>query len=808
MRMLITTWIAGQLLFLFQVTPHAAWEIFLLGGIACLAFVLYLGLREHTWQYNLLMGLLGIGCAVGGYAWTQALDQQKKAQGFDPRLEGQSHSVRAYIDDLPNVSAKGVGLTLSLQDPPSGWPQKVAVFYPQKMPHQVFIPGQLWDFTLTLKKIHGYQNPHGFDLERWLYLRGIGAKGTVKESPQLIEQAWQRDYFFPRLRYAMREKITRSLGHDAPYLGVVNALVIGDQSLIRAGDWQLFHATGIGHLISISGLHITMLAALGAGIAGWCWRRTRGIYFLPVQQWAACVGFMTAFFYTCLAGFQIPAQRTMIMLGVAALGMIWGRIIHAFDLWFWALWLVLCINPWAIYFPGFWLSFGAVAAILFGMQSDSFQAHDADLVFLQKMQQSLGDAARVQAVVTIALIPFSLYWFYQISLVSPFANAVAIPVVSFIVTPCAMLGAFLPSWLGDLFLWLAHVTFSGLAQFLEMFSHVPLAVLHGAKPSAIALFVSLLGVVLCIRPGPILLKWPSRILGLILCLSLFIPPNDLYGKKIPHGELAMVVWDIGQGNSVMIQTRHHTLIYDTGPIGFGAANPGEKIIVPHLRAEGIRAIDQLVISHEDTDHIGGLAYLIDHFPVGQVRGSIPQEHALQQVFTAHGVAFKDCEAGQRWTWDGVEFVLWHPEPSMRSWKANERSCVLEVRNEHHSIWLTGDIEKKGETMMTRRLAAFPEEWEVISGKQVILMAPHHGSKTSSSEIFLEYLDPDHVFSQTGFQNRYRHPHPMVVERYTKRGLSLLDTVQTGAQIWRTEKEQLHRTMWREDRQQPFVYGSF
>jgi competence protein ComEC len=793
MRLLISAWIAGQVLFLFLSKPHIEWGWFILPALLTLIYSVFQGYKTNQLRFFLIWGFLSILMILGGYTWVRHLDLGRQNNQLNPILDEKVITIQGYIDELPKLTAKGQSLIISVQQADALLPQKIAVFSPKTNQDPAWIPGQYWQLTVQLKTIHGLKNPYGFDLEQWMSIQGIGAQAILR--PQgakfIREPVWFDRYFFEKLRYLLRKKMMDSLGADSPYVGVMIALVIGDQGMIAPSDWAMFSATGIGHLISISGLHITMLAACGASLFNWWWRKGTKVYVMPAQKGAALFRTITAIFYTFLAGFQIPAQRTTLMLGVSGLGLYSGRILHPFDVWFWALWIVLLIQPWAIYFPGFWLSFGAVAAILYGLPKDPFATHDVDLIFLQKLKTSFLEACRVQAIVTIALIPLTLYWFYQISMISPIANTIAIPVISFLVTPLAMLGAFLPWIFGDACLWLSHTIFSLLATGLHRLSDLDWSLMNGAKPTWYAMGIALLGVILAIRPGEFLKTWKSRTLGLVLCGLLWLPK-----ERIATGEWEMVVWDIGQGNSVLIKTAHHTLIFDTGPIGFGKFNPAEKVIIPHLRATGISSIDRLVISHEDADHIGGLEYLLENHPVQFLIGSIPSTHSLQGLFKRQGIAFQSCQAGMKWEWEGVEFRVWHPQKDQEHLRPNERSCVLEVRNQHHSLWLTGDIEKVGEAMVSARLESSPKEYQAILARKVILMVPHHGSKTSSTMHFLDTLDPEEVFSQTGYKNRYRHPHPDVVHRYQGRGLELLDTVYTGAQIWRTDGMVVQRKLLR------------
>jgi len=803
MRLLITAWIAGELFSLFLDQTHVPWDLLIPFGIIGLVYLFYHMSKDFELK-RIGFYLLSCACiACAGFAWTEYL-KTDKPQNFDTRLEGRTVLLQGFIDELPKVSETSIqfGFQVTHMEFPhakknleSGqdFPRRVSLLYPAKDHLQVFKPGQYFELKVKLKEIRGLKNPHGFDLEQWMYIQNYDAQATIQKGSLKLLDATHHDFktTFEVLRFQIRQKIQNSLGQDAQYAGVIAALVIGDQQMIHPDDWKVFAQTGIGHLISISGLHVTMLAGFGVWISLWLVKRTRVIYWQPAPYIASCIGFLTALMYTWLAGFQIPAQRTTFMVGIAALGMYLGRRLHTMDIWFWALFLVLTCNPWAVYAPGFWLSFGAVIAMIFALPHNQQQVIDIDLLFIEKLKNSLGEATRVQAVVTIALIPLTLYWFYQISLISPIANAIAIPVVSFLVTPFAMLGAFLPWFFGEVFLWLAHTIFSLLMFLIRPLAQWEWSSIIGAKPLGWHLLLSLIGVVICIRPGILIESWKSRIFGLMMCLTLFFPKEYLPGH-IPYGEVEMTIWDIGQGNAVLIQTKSHSLLFDTGPMSFGKFDPGEKVIIPHLKAEGIRRIDQLVISHQDADHIGGLRHLLANFPIQSAMGSISPDHQAQQYFSKNNVFLEKCQAGQSWHWDGIDFYVWHPEleqnakSQYKSTKPNDMSCVIEVRHSHHSIWLTGDVEKSAERLIVERMIEDQTHLQAIQRRNLILMAPHHGSKTSSTPNFLESLDPEFAFSQTGYKNRYQHPHPDIVKRYKDVEVDLLDTVNTGAQIWRTE----------------------
>jgi competence protein ComEC len=565
---------------------------------------------------------------------------------------------------------------------------------------------------------------------------------------------------------------------------------MGDQNAIHQEDWTVFNATGIGHLISISGLHVTMLAGVGASLAAFCWRRRSLPLILPVSKVAALAGFLTAFIYAWLAGFQIPAQRTMYMVGVVAFALLTGRNPRSFDIWWWALAFVLLIDPMAPYTPGFWLSFGAVAAILYAMKDSSGllgipTGKEFESPWTSRLLHACQEACRVQAVVTIALLPITLYWFYQVSIVSPLANAFAIPIVSYIVTPLAITGALLPKLLGKYLLIPAHAVMEYLATLLEWMANWDWAVAWSSQPHWIFLAISGLGIIYAIQPGELSASWRSRLCALFPTILLLMPLSYFRVNSLEPGEFKVTALDIGQGTAVLVETANKRLLYDTGPIQ-GRDDAGQRTILPFLRGRGIRQIDRMVISHSDSDHVGGAASLLKQISFREMMGSLPIDNPLLLNLRERKIPSIPCRYGQRWTWDGVEFVIWHPHQSTNfqkhySMKPNEMSCVLEVRNKGYSFWLTGDVERQGESEITNRLDELM--LSEIGDRQLIFMAPHHGSKTSSSIELLNTLRPDIAFAQNGYRNRYGHPHPLVTARYESLEIPFYQTPKTGAQIW-------------------------
>ncbi|WP_255535065.1 DNA internalization-related competence protein ComEC/Rec2 [Polynucleobacter sp. Nonnen-W13] len=800
MRINIAAFIAGgSLLLLLPTVPeYWRWMCAVTIIVSLLGFYLNRPLVQYRHASSLL---LAVCCCALGFAWSAYYAQDRLSNILALEHEGKDLVLEGRVNALPQSASSGAKFSFEVDQAFLGrkriesFPPQVYLSWqpawrnPQDVPE--VIPGQRWEFKVKIKRPYGSLNPHTFDFERWSFHQDFGASGSVRSGQLILEKDIAFTEFALAMEYQrwkLRQKIQRLLSKDARYGGVIAALVMGDQNAIDQEDWRVFNATGIGHLISISGLHVTMLAGFGAMLATFIWRRNTLPLSVPVGKVAAAVGFLTAFVYAWLAGFQIPAQRTMYMVGVVAFALWSGRNPRSFDIWWWALFFVLVIDPMATYTPGFWLSFGAVAAILYAMQDSAGllglpTGRELEVHWRNRVIQALREACRVQAVVTIALLPLTLYWFYQVSIVSPLANAIAIPVVSYIVTPLAIAGALLPDFIGKYLLIPAHATMDYLAIMLAWMASWKWSIAWSSQPAWWAIALSTIGILIAIRPGSIQESWMSRIAGLVLCVTLFIQLST--SAHLEKGEFRATVLDISQGTAVLIETKTKRLLYDTGPIQ-GKDNAGQRIILPYLRGRGINHIDRMVISHSDSDHIGGAATLLKEIRFDFMMGSLPSTNPLLENLKERKIPAIPCRFGQQWSWDGVDFHIWHPHEHTNfedhhPRKPNEVSCVLEVRNQTASFWLTGDVEKQGEAEITERLTQ--KALNHLRNKNLIFMAPHHGSKTSSSQELLTALSPDEAFAQNGYRNRYGHPHSSVTARYQSMNIPFYQTPNTGAQVW-------------------------
>jgi competence protein ComEC len=729
-----------------------------------------------------------------GVVWASLCASRYLAHELPKEWEGRDITLIGTIDSLPGLAEQGVRFNFQVEQvmPLDGAmpvvPSRLALAWYSGFGHDEtqavpdLRPGERWQLTVRLRRPHGTSNPYVFDYEAWLLEQNLRATGTVRvarnsgaENRRLDPFVFSVNNAIERTRGWLRERILAALpGHD--YAGVIVALVIGDQRAIDQSDWKVFNRTGIGHLISISGLHITMVAGMFAGLINVLWRRSfftqaQLPLILPAQKAAALAGALAALVYVALAGFGVPAQRTLYMLSVVAVAMWTGRIINVSYVLCAALGVVVLLDSWAVLWPGFWLSFGAVATIVYASAGRVAAQRRQRAANTNRVVAGLKEACHTQYVVTIGLVPLTMLLFGQISLVSPIANAVAIPLVSFFVTPLALAGSVVPAPLGAWVLEAAHFLIMQLASFLGWMSGLPAAVWASPVPSLWMFVAASLGTLWLLAPP----GWPVRWLGFagMLPLVLNVPAHP--GK----GEMWVTAFDIGQGMALLVETPEHRLLYDTGPAYSPESDAGSRVILPYLKARGITALDGVIVSHSDTDHSGGALAILDEIRVGWVSSSLPATHPVAVKATEH----RRCEAGQAWEWDGARFDMLHPAAvsyESTKWKPNARSCTLKITLGDQSILLAGDIEAIQETELLER------EGEHLAS--TVLLAPHHGSGTSSTMPFLTRVHPRIALFQVGYRNRYHHPKPEVFERYGELGITRVRTDEAGAITIRFGKE--------------------
>lgn len=722
-----------------------------------------------------------------GFAWAAGFAQVRLADALAVADEGRDIQVTGIVAKLPQTIENGVRFDFLVEQvahPDASVPEHLSLAWysgwrpavgnldaagkidetPNLELHAAPLVrvGERWRFTVRLKRPHGNVNPHGYDHEAWLLENGVRATGYVRPAPdnlRLAEFVATPRTVVERAREGVRERFERRLV-GRPYAGILTALAIGDQRAIDPAQWRQFSRTGITHLMSISGLHVTMLASLAYAMVSALWRRSPALMLrLPAQRAAVVGGLVTALGYCLIAGFAVPAQRTLYMLAVAAVALWTQRVVSASRVLSLALLAVLLLDPWAVLTAGFWLSFGAVG-VLFYVGSGRLGAGHRLLAW-----------GRLQWAVTLGSLPALLLLFQQFSLVSPVANAVAIPLVSFVVTPLA-LAASLPGFgfLLEPAYWVTEWLMCGIAWLAEL----PWAVWQQHAPSPWAWLSGLAGCLWLLLPR----GFPARWLGLAGVLPLLLAAP----LRPAPGSARLTVLDVGQGLAIHIQTARRDLLFDAGPLYTSEANSGNRVIVPYLRASGVGRLDGMVISHRDVDHSGGAEAVLDAVPVGWLMSSLEFEHPLSAV----PVSALPCYAGQRWEWDGVRFEVLHPlaeqyaEPTR---KTNDMSCVIRVGTRHGSVLLASDIEALSEQALLARHGGAAGAVEAAGALHAdVLIAPHHGSRTSSTPEFIAAVGAATVIFPVGYRNPFGHPRADVVERYRVTGAALRRTDREGALV--------------------------
>ncbi|AZC23536.1 DNA internalization-related competence protein ComEC/Rec2 [Pseudomonas sessilinigenes] len=706
---------AGLLALGFLPALPPAWWLWPMGILA----LMMLPFRTHPVAFFLF-----------GLAWACTCAQWALDDRLASRLDGQTRWLEGRVVGLPE-SGTGV-VRFEVQD---------AQARRDRLPRRMRLSwrdgpqvrsGERWRLAVTLRRPAGLLNLQGFDYEAWLLARRIGATGTIKDGQLLAAArgAW---------RDGLRQRLLAVEAHGRA--GGLAALVMGDGSGLAREDWQLLQDTGTVHLMVISGQHISLLAGVvylavaglarhGAWPERWPW--------LP---WACALAFLAALGYGLLAGFDVPVQRSCVMV---ALVLLWRLRFRHLGTW-WPLLLaldaVLLFEPLASLQPGFWLSFAAVAILVFTF---------AGRLGTWRWWQSW---SRAQWLVAIGLLPSLLALGLPISLSGPVANLLAVPWISFLVLPPALLGCLLlpVPYLGEGMLWLAGGLLDGLFRWLEVVARWSPAWMAPLLPWW-------LWVLSCLGAGLLLLPagTPLRIFGWPLLLLVAWPPP----QRVPYGQAEVWQLDVGQGLSFILRTRERAMLYDAGARS-GDFDLGERVVVPTLHRLAIRQLDLMLLSHADNDHAGGALAVQRALPVHLVRSGEPRElpAALQAT---------PCESGVSWQWDGVRFSQWQWAQAR---DGNQASCVLLVEANGERLLLTGDIDVQAERAFLDSPLGVPVHW---------LQAPHHGSRTSSSRALLQRLAPGAVLISRGRGNAYGHPHPQVVARYRRQGVIIYDSAEQGA----------------------------
>lgn len=673
-----------------------------------------------------------LGWFVLGGCWACWSAQQALDDRLPAALDGRTLWLEGRVVGLPEV-ADGV-VRFQFEEAHSrraDLPKRMRLAWYGGPPVQ---GGERWRLAVNLKRPHGLVNPQSFDYEAWLLAQRIGATGTIKSGERLSPATG-----FGSWRDSLRQHLLAAPAFGRE--GAIAALVLGDGSGLSTSDWRLLQHTGTVHLMVISGQHIALLAGFLYGLVALLARVGAWPRRWPWLPCACALALGGALVYGMLAGFEVPVRRACVMV---ALVLLWRMRFRHLGAW-WplllALIVVLLLEPLASLQPGFWLSFSAVAilALVFGGR-----------LGVWGWWRGL---TRAQWTMAIGLLPMMLILGLPVSSSGPLANLVAVPWVGLVVVPLALLGTLLlpVPVIGESLLWLAGGALYLLFELLSVIA----AWLPAWLPSNLPLWAWLLavaGALLLLLPAGV----PLRLPGLALLLpALLLPP-----KQLDDGRADVWVLDVGQGLAVLVRTREHSLLYDAGP-RFGDFDTGERIVLPSLRAMNLRRLDLMLLSHADNDHAGGAAAIKAGMPVSRVISGEPQR-------LARTLGAEDCESGQRWQWNDVTFRLWQWDQAV---SGNQRSCVLQIEAAGERLLLTGDIDVRAERALMQADFPLASRW---------LLAPHHGSRTSSSQAFIDAVGAQHVLITRSRHNAFGHPHPQVLARYQAAGVEVHDTALRGA----------------------------
>ena len=691
-------------------------------------------------------------CLLFGFLWALVHGHLNLYPELDKALEGVDLEVSGQIISIPNVQTRSVRFEFVIHEAmrtgmtkPEQLPKKVRLNWYGNVPDLQL--GEIWQLRIRLKRPWGFANPGSYDYEKWLFENKIRATGYVRSKGNNL-RLQETSILNPN--YYFRAKLNNKLSAiELKHSAIIKALTLGERGQMSSDYWSVLTETGTNHLLAISGLHVGIISGFVYFLMVWLWKRSERLcLFISAQRIAAIAGILAAVFYAMLAGFSIPTQRAMIMAAVVFLSIYTMQSFRSWNILSLALLCVLIIDPFSVLSPGFWLSFLAVTIILFSV-NDSNKAKGWHIV-------------RIQFVLALGLLPVTLLFFQQASLISPLANFFAVPWISILVVPLTLLGSLCLLVDEMIGVWLLQCVNFMLEIFwwvLEFFYSLPFASWKHAIPDWVIIPTAL---------GILLLLLPKGLPAKVLSIALLSPLVFAKAPIVPEGNLNLSVLDVGQGTALILQVEEHVLVYDTGPKFSSNFNAGEAVVATYLRKRGVNEIDILVVSHEDKDHAGGLDGLLMNINA-------------KQMIVNHTSAYKHenlqaCREGMHWNWNMVDFKILHPSKDIAAenigtLSKNNSSCVLLINHPSGSILLTGDIERSIEKDLIKH---YQDMLDVD-----ILIAPHHGSNSSSTTQFIQATSPEFVVFTTGYRNPYGFPDEKVVSRYEEYGSHLVNSAMQG-----------------------------
>ena len=716
-------------------------EAHLLTAFTAMGLLLIVGLPRGR---RLLPGVVLVAFAGTTLAALQRLEARW------PSDAAASVDVTGWIDGSPAEDPARTVFTLrTVQAGPAALPLRLRLSW-YDVPYTLRA-GDCLALTVRLRSPRGLVNPGGFDYERWLFAQRIGATGYVRDGSAVgacgdsVARRWLR------FRHGLADEIGSAIRNDKARALLV-ALALGIRDGFDEREWRVLRRTGTSHLVAISGLHVGLVAGgIFRIVLGLC---LIGPPMLAARAWNAAAGaaLLGAVGYSALAGFTMPTVRALLMLAVALMVVVSRRRVQPLAGIAVALLAVLLVDPLATLTASFWLSFSAVAAILWFVVRPGAAVGSAPRSRRLRAWSGFLLLGRIQLVLGVALLPLTAIFFGEISLAGFIVNLIAVPVFGIVLVPVSIALTALAVVGHGLTIAAPTASFVGTVVWglLSVVSDLSLAAVSVAAPGRV-LTAAIAVVCITLLVG----RWWLRVAALpILLLTLAWP-----AQRPAAGDVAVTVLDVGHGLATIVRTAHRTLLYDTGPVARSGFDAGSEVVVPALRQLSSAGLDLIIVSHGDSDHAGGLSAVLDAYPQARVLAGGGGD----------SVVGRRCVAGEDWVWDGVQFAVLHPAHEFAA-DGNDGSCVLRVSGRGGSVLLTGDIERRGENAVVR------QGLEPVD----VLLAPHHGSTTSSTPRFVAASAPALVIASTAHANRWQFPRPEVIERWRSVGARVLATSESGA----------------------------
>jgi competence protein ComEC len=687
---------------------------------------------------------------AAGAAWTCSGASERLAERLPFASLSADFAITGVVASFPSAAPGQITFAFAVAEPrPRDVPARIRLTW-YEAPAGL-APGDSLRVTARLRPPRGTRNPGGFDYERWLLVEGYGATGYVREGAVAAPGAGLAARWL-RFRALLAERIG-AVVRDGDGAALVTALALGERFRFTERHWADFRRTGTSHLVAVSGMHVALLGLVVFALVRSVWLRLPAPLASYDLEAAAGASVLATVYYAALTGFAVPAQRSLVMIAVALAALVARRAVSPVQLLAATLLAVLVFDPFAPLAASFWLSFVAVAVLL-ALAAPRPLLRGASGIVARGLDGALA-FVRLQWWIGLALVPLTVAYFGETSVVGPLVNLVAIPWFNLVLVPLTVLATIglsfdaLAAHVAPFVAavgYLASITVKGL----HAIATLPGAAQPVPLPPWPAFALAACGVALAVCGCGL----PGRRLAWLALLPLFVP-----AVRLPElGTARAVVLDVGHGLAVLVETRHHRLLFDAGPISRSGFDAGAEVVVPALGAAGRRGLDRLVVSHADSDHAGGARAVVAAFPRVDVSKG-PDATALPG---------RVCRRGDQWEWDGVRFAILHPSADFAA-RGNESSCVLAVTAGATTLLVTGDVERLGE----RALLAQPLAADVV-------VVPHHGSATSSSPAFVAAVGARFAIVSAGFANRWGFPRPDVRRRWEQAGAAVIVTGEAGA----------------------------